>query len=144
MSEPYDDHGAEVWLDRAARRYAPGELLSGSYRLTGWRDEGLRTVELSVLWYTAGQGEEDFFVSYFDRRKEANLPARSDETPHRFETPLPASPLSHDGRIVKVCWAVRLRGFFGAGKQRVVETPFWLSHPSSSDERPTVTEGASA
>lgn len=133
MSEPQNREGAEIWLERAARRYAPGEQLTGNYRLAAWREAGLTAVELSVLWYTTGQGEEDFFVCHFERKKQAALPARTDETPHQFEMTLPASPLSHNGQIVKVCWAVRLRGFFPKGKQRVLEEAFWLSLPSSEE-----------
>lgn len=140
MSDTTQAEGAEVWLDRGARRYAPGEILTGSYRLKGWRDAELVAVEFSVLWYTAGQGEEDFFVCHFERHKQAALPALSDETPHHFEAPLPASPLSYDGQIVKVCWAARLRGFFKRGRQRVVEAPFWLSLPSD-EEPPQLAEG---
>lgn len=128
--QPIEEEGAQLWVDRGPRRYAPGELLTGGYRLTEWRDSELTSVELSVLWYTAGQGEEDFFVHHFERRKEPTLPVRHDETPYQFETVLPSSPLSYDGQIVKVCWAARLRGFFRGGRQRVVEAPFWLSLPT--------------
>ncbi len=137
MNEPVvEDEGAQLWVDRGARRYAPGELLTGGYRLADWRDDDLTAIEFSVLWYTAGQGEEDFFVHHFDRQKAAVLPKRHDETPYRFEVVMPASPLSYDGQIVKVCWAARLRAFFRSGKQRVIETPFWLSLPS--DKPPAV------
>ncbi len=135
MSDSESIAGAEVWLDRGSKRYAPGEALRGGYRLGEWRDQELVAVELSVLWYTAGQGEEDFFVHHFERKKEATLPVRSDETPHLFDPVLPDSPLSYDGQIVKLCWAVRLRGFFGSGRQRVVETPFALMVDPSSKAR---------
>ena len=135
MSEPQPIEDAELWVERGARRYTPGETLRGCYRLTQWRDAGLQAVEISVLWYTSGQGEEDFEVLYFDRHREANLPRRVDETPHTFEVELPDSPLSYDGQIVRVCWAARLRGFFAGGKQRVVEAPFWLS---STAARPPI------
>jgi hypothetical protein len=130
------EEGAQLWVDRGARRYAPGELLTGGYRLAEWREEELTAIEFSVLWYTAGQGEEDFFVHYFERHTAAVLPMRHDETPYRFEVLMPASPLSYDGQIVKVCWATRLRGFFRGGRQRVIETPFWLLLPS--DKMPLI------
>ncbi|QDT69160.1 hypothetical protein MalM25_20880 [Planctomycetes bacterium MalM25] len=120
------DQDTELWVDQGERLYAPGETLTGGYRLAGWREEGVTAVELSVLWYTSGQGEEDLFVHHFERKREATLPARTDEAPNRFESVLPFSPLSYDGQIVKVCWAARLRGFFPNGKQRVIEAPFWL------------------
>ncbi|MEO1498488.1 MAG: hypothetical protein AAFV43_15195 [Planctomycetota bacterium] len=126
MSTIQQELGAEVWLDRRGRRYTSGETLSGHYRLGGWREAELQHIELSVLWYTAGQGEEDFGVHDFVRRREASLPRRIDEQPLSFSSTLPSTPWSYDGQLVKVCWAVRLRGFFAGSKQRVVETAFWL------------------
>lgn len=126
MTSTQLETGAELWLDRGGRRYAPGETLIGHYRLGAWRDADLQHIELSVLWYTAGQGEEDFGVHDFVRRREANLPRKIDETPLEFSSTLPHTPWSYDGQITKVCWAIRLRGFFAGGKQRVVETEFWL------------------
>lgn len=134
MREPTPDNEAELWLDRGAKRYAPGETLTGGFRLAEWREAGLQAVELSILWYTAGQGEEDFHVHHFVRRREAALPARIDETPHQFKTVLPASPLSYDGQIVKVCWTARLRGFFESARQRTVEAPFWLLLPEEAGD----------
>lgn len=140
MNEPLiETEGAQLWVDRGSRQYAPGELVTGGYRLTEWREDDLTALEFSILWYTAGQGEEDFFVHHFDRCKAAVLPKRHDETPYRYEVVMPASPLSYDGRIVKICWAARLRGFFGGGRQRVVEAPFWLSLPSVT---PAADDGA--
>lgn len=137
MNESELSGGAELWVDRGARRYAPGETVTGGYRLGNWRNEGLVAVEFSVLWYTAGQGEEDFFVCHFERRREPTVPALADEAPHVFAADLPASPLSYDGQIVKVCWAARLRGFFRGARQRVVETPFWLATPVAQEPTPS-------
>lgn len=133
MNEPATDEGVELWLDRGPRPYHPGERLTGYYRLAGWRDGGLTAIELSVLWYTAGQGEEDFFVHHFERSREPAVPAGVDATPHEFTCVLPASPLSYDGQIVRVCWAARLRGFFTRNRQRVVEAPFWLATEGGDD-----------
>lgn len=141
---PLHNDDAEVWLDRGAKRYCPRETLTGGYRLTPWRESGLVAVELSVLWYTAGQGEEDFFVHHFERHRQANLPQRSDEAPNLFKTVLPVSPLSYDGQIVKVCWAVRLRGHFVGGRQRVVEAPFWLTTRTPPLSKPLATENGHA
>ncbi|MEQ8846827.1 hypothetical protein [Botrimarina sp.] len=125
---PPDEPGAQVWLDRGGRRYAPGEELTGGYRVGDWRDEPLTAVELSILWYTSGQGEEDLYVHHFERRREPSMPSRAEETPYEFAVRLPESPLSYDGVIVKVCWAVRVRGCFRSGRTRLVELPFWLSN----------------
>jgi hypothetical protein len=39
---------------------------------------------------------------------------------------LPASPLSYDGRIVKICWCVRLRLFPRQGPEVIDEAAFRL------------------
>ena len=71
----------------------------------------VRSAELSVLWYTAGKGEEDFAVHHFERFVDEPARPLDLRLPRRFATFLPPSPLSYDGRIVKVCWCVRLRMF---------------------------------
>lgn len=116
---------AEIWFDRATRRYAPGDTLEASYRLAEWRRAGLTVYEASVLWYTAGLGEEDFGVHVFQRRR-VNPDAPDADTSGALATKLPPSPVSYDGQIVRVCWAARLRGFFPGGRSRVVEEAFWL------------------
>ncbi|MEN0111438.1 MAG: hypothetical protein AAF805_12015 [Planctomycetota bacterium] len=130
MSGPPPESEAELWVERGSRRYLPGETLRGGYSLSSWRDAGLTVVELSVLWHTAGQGEEDFYVHHFERFRSAQLPALTGEAPYTFETVLPLSPHSYDGQIVRVCWVARLRGHFRGGRRRVVEAPFALGPPS--------------
>ena len=41
-----------------------------------------------------------------------------------FATDLPASPLSYEGVIVKIRWCVRVRLFFGGGRDFVSEHVF--------------------
>ncbi len=141
MTNPVTENDAQLWLDRATRRYKPGETLTARWRLAGWRQAGAVSIEASLLWYTTGEGEEDFSVHHFERhrlepaRNNDDLnPLESDpvepalqDSEESFTVALPLSPCSYDGQIVKVCWAVRLRGFFPNGKQRIVEEPFWLS-----------------
>ena len=57
------------------------------------------------------KGEEDFAVHHFERFVDEPGRPLDLRLPHRFATTLPPSPLSYDGRIVKVCWCVRLRIF---------------------------------
>ncbi len=83
-------------------------------------------MELSVLWYTAGEGEEDFDVHYFERFVDDANRRLDLRLPHRFATVLPPSPLSYDGRIVKVCWCVRLRVYPNDGPELVQELAFRL------------------
>ncbi|HEX3600032.1 MAG TPA: hypothetical protein VHU84_07800 [Lacipirellulaceae bacterium] len=115
-----------IVLDSAAAHYQPGDRLSGRFLVEGTQMRTLRAAELSVLWYTAGKGEEDFAVHHFERHvDEASRPLDL-RVPHRFTTLLPASPLSYDGDIVKVCWCVRVRLFMPAIHSAVAELPFRL------------------
>ncbi len=122
-----------ITLDSPTAHYQAGDQLSGRFLLEGQRLGGLRAAELSVLWYTAGQGDEDMSVHHFERLvDEPNRPLDL-RVPRRFSTQLPASPLSYDGHIVKVCWCVRLRLFLPHGQEAVTELPFRLGNvPAAS------------
>jgi hypothetical protein len=114
---------ASVRLDRDRALYAPGEVLAGEYRIDARNAEQIQSVELSVLWYTAGKGDEDLVVTYFERLENAD--GQLDWTqPRGFSTPLPTSPLSYDGVIVKLYWCVRVRVFLKRGKDVCIERPF--------------------
>ncbi len=123
--KPTPIQDVELWIDRGACVFAPNDIITGQYNLAKWLDHDLEAVELSLLWYTSGQGEEDFCVHFYDRFDKEGLPLPTNPI-GRFAITLPASPPSYDGQIVKVCWTVRLRGFFQKGRQRVVEAPFTL------------------
>jgi hypothetical protein len=115
-------------LDAPAAHYQPGERLTGRYLLDAAHRWAARSAELSVLWYTAGKGEEDMAVHHFERLVDEPSRPLDLRVPHRFATVLPASPLSYDGQIVKVCWCVRLRLFWPQGQETVAETPFRLGN----------------
>jgi hypothetical protein len=122
-------------LDSPTAHYEPGQRLTGRFMLDGAQAWGARAVELSVLWYTAGTGDEDLAVHHFERHVDEPALPLDLRVPHRFATVLPASPLSYDGQIVKVCWCVRLRLFLPQGQEIVAEVPFRLgSVPPSSGE----------
>jgi hypothetical protein len=120
--------GAEliVTLDEARKVYAPGETLSGEYRVEMPASTGPQAVEVSVLWHTEGKGDEDFDVHFFDRVSTDEEPAADFRQSRRFNTVLPSSPLSYEGVVVKIRWCVRVRLFLGRGKELVEERPFQL------------------
>jgi hypothetical protein len=115
-------------LDSPTRHYQPGERLTGRYMVENSQLGKVRAVELSVLWYTAGKGEEDMAVHHFERLVDEPSRPLDLRVPRRFATLLPPSPLSYDGEIVKVCWCVRLRLFLSQGQESVTETPFQLGN----------------
>jgi len=115
-------------LDHPAAQYQPGEELVGRYLVEGAQPSNPRAVELSVLWYTAGKGDEDMAVHHFERLVDQPTQALDLRVPHRFSVVLPASPLSYDGHIIKVCWCVRLRLFLPQGQETLAEIPFRLGN----------------
>jgi hypothetical protein len=122
---------ASVRLDHERAAFSPEEVLAGEYRVEARRAADILSVELSVLWYTAGKGDEDLVVTYFERLE--NDDGQLDLTqPRRFSTPLPASPLSYDGVIVKVYWCVRVRVFLRNGKEVCIERPFQVGNVPSA------------
>jgi hypothetical protein len=81
-------------------------------------------LEASVLWYTEGKGETDLGVAAFQRLdRDAVLRASGRGF---LQTQLPASPLSYEGRLLRVRWCVRLRLFLLDGREIVAQQPFYL------------------
>ncbi len=115
-----------IQLDANQRVFRPGEVLAGAYQIDAIEPGELKAVEISVLWFTEGKGEEDIAVHYFER-----LTARetSEDNLHewrRFQTVLPPTPLSYEGVLVKICWCVRVRVFLERGREFVAERDFQL------------------
>lgn len=113
----------DVQFDRPQRQHEPGEQLAVRYRIEGCDGERIRAIEHSVLWYTEGKGEEDMGVHFFQRITDRSMmppAARSGA----FSAPLPWSPLSYEGVIVKVRWCVRVRLFFDGSRDFVSEHVF--------------------
>ena len=115
----------EVQFDRPHRHHEPRDQLAVRYRIEGCDGEHIRAIEHSVLWYTEGKGEEDLGVHFFQRVTDRTmLPPTA--TAGAFSTPLPQSPLSYEGVIVKVRWCVRVRLFFEGSRDFVSEHVFTL------------------
>jgi hypothetical protein len=129
-------------LDAPTAHYYPGERLGGRFMVDGSKPWAVRAAELSVLWYTAGQGEEDFAVHYFDRLVDEPGRPLDLRVPRRFTTILPASPWSYDGQIVKVCWCIRLRLSLPQGQESLTEVAFRLGEvPPANPSRELKVEG---
>jgi hypothetical protein len=123
-------------LDAPDSSFQPGDQLAGRFLINGTHPWGVRSVELSVLWYTSGKGEEDMAVHYFERLVDEPSRPLDLRVPRRFATFLPLSPLSYDGQIVKVCWCARVRLFLPHGQESSAEVAFRLGNVGRS--RPTL------
>lgn len=120
------DFSVQIHLDDDRRVYAPGDTLAGSFRVESWVAVPLEAVEVSVLWYTEGLGDEDMAVHYFERRSRDQGDVVDLRKPQPFQTRLPVSPLSYEGRIIKLRWCVRVRIFPMEGRDLVTEEPIQL------------------
>lgn len=129
-----------IAFDSPTGQFQPGDRLSGRFLVEDPPFRAARAVELSVLWYTAGKGEEDLSVHHFERLTDEPARPLDLRVPRKFATSLPPSPLSYDGVIVKVCWCIRVRIFWPHGQEVVSEIPFRLGQvPPAVIEQP-VTE----
>jgi hypothetical protein len=122
MSEPQ----VTISLDGGSRVYKPGDTLAGHYMVEHIHLTDIKAIELSVLWYTEGKGDEELAVHHFERF----LPFADNlvdlRYPRQFSTPLPNSPMSYDGVIVNIRWCVRVRVFLKRGKELLAEQAFQL------------------
>lgn len=115
-----------VALDRASEIFFPGEILEGQYAVDALDASQIEAVEVSVVWYTEGTGDEDLAVHHFERISLDEGHVFDLRRPIRFSTRLPNSPLSYDGIIVKIRWCVRVRVFLPRNKEWVSERLFRL------------------
>jgi hypothetical protein len=112
-----NDPLVRIRFDGHGRVYQPGDTLAFEYKLESMAADEIRAIEVSVLWYTEGKGDEDMAVHEF-RRLSAEEDAPIDpRRPGRFQTVLPNSPLSYRGVIVKLRWCVRVRVFLTRGRE---------------------------
>jgi hypothetical protein len=106
-----------IRLDGNGRTYRAGETLSGEYVFDGLSANQVKTLEVSVVWFTEGKGDEDLGVHEFWRTNLEEDRAADTLQPQRFSTTLPNSPVTYNGRLVKIRWCVRVRVFLQGGKE---------------------------
>lgn len=106
--------------------YEPGERLAFEFRLGRSIAERLSAVETSVVWFTEGKGTEDLGVHWFQRVSGATAATRDWQKPQLIETALPLSPLTYEGKLIKIRWCVRVRAYLDDGTELVSQQPFYL------------------
>lgn len=121
-----NDPAVIIRLDNNGRVYRPAEVLSGEYLLKSVTPGDVKAIEISVLWYTEGKGDEDLAVHAFWRLDAEDGDRIDPSRPEPFSTTLPQSPLSYDGVILKLRWCVRVRAFLQHGKEVVGQRAFRL------------------
>jgi hypothetical protein len=83
-------------------------------------------VECSVCWLTEGKGTEDLGVHFFQRLAGDSLAAIDWTIAQKISCPLPISPLSYEGKLLKISWCVRVRFFLNDGTELMAQQPFYL------------------
>lgn len=106
-------HGPEVRLELAATAYRPGDELAGAFVVAGGPPPDTKSVEFSVLWRTSGKGTEDLAVIHFRAWTAEDGTLAGLPNPHTFAVPLPRTPWSCDGELIKIHWLARVRLRYG-------------------------------
>ncbi len=106
--------------------YMPQDVLEFEYRIANIQQNTISAVEVSVVWLTEGKGTEDLGVHFFQRLTGNSLAASDWSTPQKVQVPLPDSPLSYEGRLLKISWCVRVRFYLNDGTELVAQQPFYL------------------
>ena len=115
-----------ICLVGSKRSFSAGDELLCEYQIDAVDPADIQAVEVSVVWYTEGKGEEDLGVHYFERRLPSDAEDGDLRPMRRLRTRLPNSPLSYAGAILTIRWCVRLRLFLRRRGDYVLEYPFTL------------------
>ncbi|WP_184306973.1 hypothetical protein [Aporhodopirellula rubra] len=115
-----------VTLCRDDATYSAGGFLRANWRVSRVSIEELSSVEVSVLWYTEGKGDEDLSVHYFRRYDGAQLRRLGMVDSQPIHCRLPPSPLSYRGHLLSIQWGIRVRVFVEEGREAVAEHPFYM------------------
>lgn len=101
----------EVATDGGRESFSPGEWVEG--RVSWHLAEAPESIELRLLWYTRGKGDQDMAV--VEAVPFAHPAAEGRET---FRVHLPAGPYSFSGKLISLVWALELVAEPGARAAR--------------------------
>ncbi|MDZ4851060.1 MAG: hypothetical protein SGI77_17370 [Pirellulaceae bacterium] len=106
--------------------YMPGDELVFQYKLVSIDPTAILAIEASVVWFTEGKGNEDLGVHFFQRLTREAITDRDFSQPQLISTLLPESPISYEGRLLKIRWCIRVRLYLNDGTDLVAQEPFYL------------------
>ena len=78
--------------------FAPGEVIGGT---VSWHLQGAESLELRLLWYTEGKGDQDSRVV---TTVGLGNPGENEVRP--FNIRLPEGPFSFSGKLISLVWAL--------------------------------------
>ncbi len=106
--------------------YMPGDELKFNFQMQAIDPNRISAVETSVVWFTEGKGNEDLGVHFFQRLSGEAVTDRDWSQPQMITTILPDSPLSYEGRLLKIRWCIRVRAYLTDGTDLVSQEAFYL------------------
>ncbi|MDJ0852594.1 MAG: hypothetical protein QNK04_29850 [Myxococcota bacterium] len=89
----------EIRIEGGRTGFEPGAMLRGT--LAWALGDPPEAVELRLLWYTRGRGDQDVGVARTLRIESTGAQGSSP-----FELEAPSGPYSCSGRLVSICWAL--------------------------------------
>lgn len=105
--ELVEDSGFRLGVRGGRHAFRPGESIDG---VAAWSLESApRSAEVRLFWFTEGKGTTDIGVI---RTETFSAMQSQDARPFRFD--LPQGPLSIDGRLVSVNWAIEFVAVSGS------------------------------
>ena len=111
--------------------YEPGQMIEGLYRVELAEPRLLKDVTITIGWSTEGKGTTARGAEHREVREAGDHLEKG-----TFRAVLPASPLSYDGSLIKICWVVRVRVGLSNGKHLDAEEVFQLGHVREYAEEP--------
>ena len=92
----------QIRLDQ--KHFLPGDEISGA---ADWQQlESTESLDIRLIWYTAGKGDRDFkIVSFHTVENPAN------EGSEAFSFIAPDYPLSFSGKLISLVWAIEAIAF---------------------------------
>ena len=120
------DTKIDILFEEDRSHYEAGAAIAGQFLVTVPDVREIKAVEVSILWYTEGKGDEDLVVHHFERIDAQDGSSADLRRPLNFQTRLPNSPLSYRGAIVRIVWCVRVRVYPLRGEDVMAEERFQL------------------
>ncbi len=128
-----------ILLDSPTAQYQPGDRLSGRFLVEGTQMRTIRSAELSVLWYTAGKGEEDFAVHHFERHVDDVARPLDLRVPRKFATE--SARQAHSATMAKSSKSVGVSAYGSSCHRFTIQSPkfrfAWAMFPPAQKLPPT-------
>src|SRR4029078_3985711 len=78
-----------IQIDGRQQQFQPGEVLAAAFQIDAGQPHALSAIQISVLWFTEGTGDEDLAVHYFERLSNESMPELDLSELRRFQTIFP-------------------------------------------------------